>query len=406
MGVSITSVDKDRASDFYAAMGKSFGFDIEDPKRLEIYVEMMEWDRSRAAVDGDEIVGTAGAFSLDLTVPGSTMPCGGTTVVSVLPTHRRQGILRSMIDSHLADVRDREEPIAGLWASDSAIYGRFGYGCAAYGTDVEITREHTQFHRLAPTPAPVRLLRLEEAKDALPPFYDRVRRDIPGFYARSEPWWRLRRFRDESDGRNGATAYRYAVTETGGRVTGFVQYRFKDTWSDGHGTGEVRIRELVAEDPAGWAGLWRFALDHDLTAKILAPDRSTRDPLFEMLAGTRRAARKVGDSLWIRIMDVAKALEGRSYSATANVVVQFHDPLDASTSIWRLDLTPDGSSVTPSTDEPDVVMDLEDLGACFLGEARFDALGRAGRLSGDRGHLLALDHAFTWSPGPWCPEVF
>lgn len=408
MGITIEGVGEERASEYLDALGMAFGFDSLQEEQVADFVSTCEWDRARVALDSDKIVGTAGAFSLDMTVPGGTMACGGTTLVSVLPTHRRQGILRSMIDSHLADVRDRSEPIAALWASDSAIYGRFGYGRASNSVTVEVSRDHNGFHRLAPAPAPVRFVTADEAKGLLPPFYDRVRTNHPGLIARSENWWERRRFRDRPDGRGGAGAYRYAVTEEAGRVTGFVQYRFKEEWSDvdGHGSGEVRIRELIADNPSGWAGLWSFALNHDLTAKLIAPLRSTSDPLFELLAGPRRAVSKISDGLWVRIMDVKAALEGRSYAGTADVVVEVHDPLDATTSTWRLELTPDGAEVTRSQAAADVTMDIEDLGSCFLGDARFWDQRAAGRVGGSPQHLAALDRAFGWTPAPWGAEIF
>src|SRR5690606_5161229 len=157
MGVTVGPVGDDRAAEYLAAMGQAFGFDSSDEHR-ERFSKYFEWDRARAAYDGDRIVGTLGAFSLDLTVPGGTLPCGGTTVVSVLPTHRRRGILRQLMDAHFEDVRARDEPLAGLWASKSSIYGRFGYGLAAVGLDVEVSRAHVDFHRLAAMPAPSRLV--------------------------------------------------------------------------------------------------------------------------------------------------------------------------------------------------------------------------------------------------------
>lgn len=405
MGVNVAPVPAERSDDFLAAMGTVFGFDPEE-EDVQRFADSFEWDRSRAALDGDEIVGTSGAFSLDLTVPGATMACGGTTVIAVLPTHRRMGILRMMMDSHLEDVREREEPIAGLWASDSAIYGRFGYGSAAQGADFEIERDHSGFHRLAPEVAPVRLVDGDTARRLLPPFYDRARLEFPGFYARSQPWWESRRFRDDPAHRDGATAYRYAITEMGEEVTGFVQYRYKEHWADGHGEGEVRVRELVGSDPSSWAGLWRFVLDHDLTGKITAHHRSVEDPVLDFLAGPRRAATKLSDSLWIRIMDPTAALEGRSYSTSASAAVRLHDPLDGSLSTWQLDLSPEGAAVASTDGDPDVSMDLEDLGACFMGWSRFRQLKRAGRIEGDDRALASLDQAFSWSPAPWCAEVF
>lgn len=405
MGVSVAPVPPERAGELLTAMGGSFGFDP-DAGDVERFRKVFDWDRIRAAHDGEAIVGTVGAHSLDLTVPGATMACGGTTIVSVLPTHRRRGILRMMLDSHLEDVREREEPIAGLWASDSAIYGRFGYGCAAQSARLEIPRDHSRFHRLAPDPAPVRLVDAEEAHALLPPHYDRVRREIPGFFGRSDVWWENRRFRDEKADRDGATAYRYAVAEVAGEVTGYVQYRFKEDWSDGHGEGEVRVRELVGSDPAAWAGLWRFLLDHDLTTTVSAANRSVEDPLLELLEGRRRASMKVTDSLWIRVMDPSAALEGRSYSAPVSTVLALHDPIDASVTTWRLELSPEGSEVTRTSAEASITMDVEDLGACFMGWSRFRSLAGSGRVEGDYSALAALDRAFGWSPLPWCNEVF
>ena len=234
MGVTVGPVGDDRAAEYLAAMGQAFGFDSSDEHR-ERFSKYFEWDRARAAYDGDRIVGTLGAYSFEMTVPGGTMPCGGTTVVAVLPTHRRRGVLRQMIESHFEDVRERGEPIAGLWASESSIYGRFGYGIAAVGLDVEVDRDHVDLHRLAPRAAPARLVSREEAMDLFPPFYDRERRLRPGFFARSPSWWEFRRFHDSEPSREGATAFRYAVTEENGVVTGFAQYRFKEKWREGHG---------------------------------------------------------------------------------------------------------------------------------------------------------------------------
>ena len=405
MGVNVLPVPDDRRRDFHEVLGLVFGFEPTDAdhERFDLY---FPWDRSRGAFDGQSLVGTLGAFSLDMTVPGGTMACGGTTVVSVLPTHRRRGILRMMIDSHLAEVRDREEPIAGLWASDSAIYGRFGYGAAARATEIEMGREHAGFHRLVPEPAPVRLIDREEAGQILPPFYDDFRLSYPGMFARSETWWRNRRLHDDRHNRNGFTPFRFAVTESGGAVTGYAQYRYKAEWTDGHGAGMIRVVELFAADPSALAGLWRYLLDHDLTAKVVAPHRPVDDPVFDLLAGRRRAKATIEDSLWIRIMDVKRALEGRRYSASAATVLALHDPIDGSLTRWQLDLSPEGASVTPASAEPEVTMDLEDLGGGLMGWSRFRDLGRAGRLEGEPEVLARLDAAFSWSPSPWSPEVF
>lgn len=405
MGVSVGPVPEERADEYLRTMGGAFGFDSTE-EDLNRFSEIFEWDRARAAYDEDEMVGTIGSLSLDMTVPGASLPCGGTTVVTVLPTHRRRGVLRAMMDAHFGDVQERGEPIAALWASDSGIYGRFGYGIAAREAELDISRDHSSFHRLAAPPAPVRLITKEEAARRVPGFYDSVRLEHPGFFARSPSWWTARRLSDRPSDRQGATAYRFAVTERDGSITGFVQYRYKEEWVDRHAAGEIRIRELLGTDPESWSGLWRFVLDHDLTGRIKAPHRSPADPVFDLLAAPRRARAEVSDSLWVRVMDVAAALEGRRYSAPVRTVLQVHDPIDAATTRWRLDLGPDGAEVTSTADEPEVVADLEDLGACFMGWSRFGGLAAVGRVEGDERKLRQMDLAFGWHPGPWSSEVF
>lgn len=406
MGISLGSARADQAAEFLTTMGASFGFDLPSEDRLQKFTDLFEWERSIVARDDGDMVGTTGAFSLELTVPGATMRCGGTTVVSVLPSHRRQGILRRMMKAHLDEVRQRDEPIAALWASDSAIYGRFGFGCATQGVDVTVSREHAQLHRLSPPPAPVRLVTAQRASHILPELYEQVRSDVPGFLRRTPEWWNWRHFRDGEDDRDGATSFRYAVTGAPDEITGFVQYRQKEKWTDGHGQGEIQVNQLLGSDPESWVGLWKFVLEHDLIARVTAPHRSVEDPLLHVLAGGRRARLETSDALWVRVMDARAALEGRSYSDRARVVIGLADPGTTEQSVWHLDLSREGATVTPTDASPTVTMDLEDMGACFLGWSRFGAMARSGRVKGAAEDVAALDRAFAWSPLPWCPEVF
>lgn len=240
----------------------------------------------------------------------------------------------------------------------------------------------------------------------MPAFYERIRASTPGLLGRSTAWWEWRHFRDEEEDRDGSTAYRYATTGPIHEITGFVQYRHKESWADGHAQGEIKVNQLFGSDPESWAGLWRFVLDHDLIARVTASHRSVEDPLFDLLSARRRARLEPSDALWVRVMDPKAALESRAYSDSARVVVGVHDPNTTENSTWRLDLSPEGAEVTRIDEAASVTMDLEDLGACFLGWARLQALSRAGRVAGPPSDVAALDRAFSWSPLPWCPEIF
>ena len=130
MALTIRPIKDSEFDLFRSKIARGFGGDIhkeDDPKNLR---SILEPTRTVCAFDGKELVGTCAAFTLDLTVPGATLGMGGTTMITVQPTHRRRGALRAMMQAHLEEIKDRGEPLAGLWASESSIYGRFGYGYA------------------------------------------------------------------------------------------------------------------------------------------------------------------------------------------------------------------------------------------------------------------------------------
>ena len=404
MGLEFRAVTPDEFPTLVRTMGLAFHF---DPPSDDHFRNVLDFERTFAGFDGPEMVSTVSAFSLQMSVPGAVLPCGGTTIVSVVPTHRRRGVLRSMMRRHLDDVIEHEEPIAALWASDSAIYGRFGFGMAAVGYQVKVRRDHVGFHRGAPASAPVRVIETREARDLLGPFYNRICPATPGFYERTAAWWEHRVLADEDHRRGGASAHRYAVVDGADGIDGYIQYRVKDGWAEGHGAGEVRVSELFGSTPESWAGLWSYALHQDLTAEITAERRSGQDPIFDLLAGVRRAAAKRSDTLWVRIMDVPRALAGRAYSAPLDVVIEVRDPLGDCDGRYRLIASPDGGAECEPTDaEPGISLDAEDLGGIYMGRSRLRNLSRIGRVDGDHQVLAAADAAFTWDPQPWCPEVF
>jgi predicted acetyltransferase len=405
MPLEFRAVPPDGLAEFTKTAGLAFGFDPNQETDGH-YLEVLDPARTRCGFDENVMVSTSAAYSLDMTVPGGSVACGGTTVVTVAPTHRRQGVLRAMMRAHLDDVREHEEPIAALWASDSAIYGRFGYGSAAISYQIEVSREQIGFHRLAPAPPPVRLLDTPEARDLLPPFYESARLRIPGAFHRTAPWWEHRRLADPESARNGATAKRFVAVEGDDGIAGFAQYRFLSKWDGGHGAGKVMVQELQGTTPESWSGLWGYLLGHDLTAIIKAPNRPTWDPIFDLLAGERRARASRQDALWVRIMDIPAALGARRYSAPLDLVFGVDDPMGDTSGSYRLMARDDGAECRPTTDTPALEIDLEDLSACYLGRSRFAQLARSGRIRGDQASLAAADRAFTWSPEPWCPEIF
>lgn len=402
MAIEIRTAGPEEVGTFRKVISQNFGNEPR-PDGDEHLLRIWEPDRAFCAYDDGTMVATSGAFSLELTVPGGLVRTGGTTMVSVQPTHRRQGVLRKMMAAHLDDVTQHGEPLAALWASESSIYGRFGYGVASDSSDLTIPSQFASFHRLAPAASPVRLLELDEARTEVPPIYERVRGLWPGFYDRKEGWWEERWFDDDPEQRHGLSGRRFGITANG---DGYVIYRQKSRWSEGNSEGELIVLDLIGTNPESWAGLWSFVLSHDLTATVKADLRSGADPILNYLEAPRRTTRRPSDGIWVRVHDPAVALAGRRYQVEGRIVFEIHDPFLSRTVTVELEGGPDGAQCRESQMPPDLVLDTEDLGACYLGWSRFRNLARSGRVGGEQQALARADLMFGWDPQPWCSEIF
>ena len=400
----------DELEQFALAMSGPFGFDLpEEPDERTGFFERMrktfEPERARCAFDGDRMVGTLGALSFTMTVPGGAIPVAGTTQVTVQVTHRRRGVLAQMMRAHLEESVEHGDVAAALWASDSAIYGRFGFGMAAWNTIVEIDRRHVDFHRLAAEPAPVEVLEVDRVRDGAIEVYDRMRSRVPGMMELTEGWWD-RIFSDLPWTRGGAGRARYALVTEEGVPTGWTRYRLKNTDDDGdHPSQDVIVTQLYADTPGAWSGLWNHVLSHDFGRTIRADLRPVDDPIHSLLRGMRRASTKVSDGLWVRVLDVATTLEARTYAVDGTVTVRVHDPLGFVGGSYRLDVDGGVASVT-RTDTADIELDVEDLGALCLGGRSAVELTLAGRISGPPNAVERLDTMFRGTRAPWNPIIF
>jgi len=388
-------------------MGTVFGFDPPE-EGIESFKAILETERTVCAFDGTEMVGTAGAFSLDMTVPGGSAPVAGTTMVTVLPTHRRRGALRQMMEAHLQDARERGEMLAALWASESTIYARFGYGPAATMVDAEIDRRHAQLRDPDPGRGEVRLVDVDEARQLLPRVFDETRLLRAGMFDRSAAWWENRVFRDPESHRNGASSYRYAVYEEDAVPRGYVQYRAKEEWDDdGFPQGEIRVTDLQTVDLAALAAIWRYLTSVDLITRIARWNSPVDDPLPWLLEDGRRLRRRLSDSLWVCPVDIPRALATRRYSQEGRVVLAVHDRFNPpNNGSYLLEGGREGAACAPTAAEPDVRLDAADLGSIYLGGVRLLALAAAGRVEGSPDALRRADAMFTWHPAPWCQDVF
>jgi predicted acetyltransferase len=373
-----------------------------DEERTNRFSKVLPFERMHAAFEEGEIVGGAGAFPFEFSVPGGVLPCGGVTVVGVYPTHRRRGVLRAMMDAQLRDIHEREEPIAALWASEETIYGRFGYGLAAWCGEIKLPRVWNEYVLPLERRGQTRFASSEEAATLFPPVWEALMRERPGVFNRSKAWWELRRLRvpDEEKG----NPKRLVVLELDGAVQAYAVYRLLTSFDEGLSTARLEVSEAIGTSPQATAEIWRFLLDIDWYATLECSLLPVDHALFTLLANPRRARFRMGDSLWMRLVDVGAALSGRAYANDGAIVFDVRDAVCPwNEGRWRLE-----GGVAARTDAAaDLALDVGALGSAYLGAVSFAQLRDGLRLEElSDGAVQQADAIFEWRPLPWCPEIF
>jgi predicted acetyltransferase len=393
--------DRDELAKAVYGIGQYFGRFPQDDQ-LDRWTRIIEMERMHAAFDGGEIVGGAGAYTFDFSVPGGSLPCAGVTVVGVYPTHRRRGVLRSMMDAQLRDVHERGEPIAALWASEETIYGRFGYGLAAWCGETKLPREWSSFALPLERRGQVRFVTPDEAKELFPPVWEELRRQRPGVFARIPAWWETRSLRLPPE--QEANPKKFVVLEFDGAVAGYAIYRTHLEFEGFVSKGRTEVIEAIGTTHEATAELWRYLCDIDWSATITAQLLPLDHPLFLLLANPRRLSFTTGDSLWVRLVDVGAALSGREYAGEGRIVFDVRDAVcPRNEGRWLLE----NGRAERTEEAAEIALDVDVLGSAYLGAVSFAQLRDALRLEELMpGAVERADALFAWRPLPWCPEIF
>lgn len=401
----------------------AFGEEYSDAE-FEYERELWELDRLIGASDGDAPVGTGGAFSFRMTVPGGEVGAAGITMIGVSPSHRRRGILRQMMRWLLDQARERGEPIAILWASEGAIYQRFGYGMGTLQGTFDIDPGRARFVRPAEPLGRMRLVDRDEALRLMPPVYDAVRPGMPGTISRTETRWQVDLLDDHTWMRTANGPKFRAVLEVDGIVRGYAIYRIKSEWDERGPNNTLLALEVLGLDATAELAIWEWLFGIDLVGRVKGWRGPVPHPLMLELTEPRRLGLIVRDGLWLRLIDARAALEARSYGVTGSVTFELTDefcPWNAGR--WRLEVSsgaavpramPEGvpgargvATVTPFDGDPDLTLDTSDLAAVYLGTFTLADLARAGRVGECRpGAVAAADGLFATAVAPWCSTMF
>lgn len=405
MALELRPVPAEEATTFIRAVQAGFGH-AGDEETVAEYVALFLAEWALAVYDVGRIVATAGAQPFELTLPGlSSVDAIGVTAVTVSPTHHRRGLLRAMMERQLSDFRERGLAVAMLTASEAAIYGRFGYGLATSYQSVAVHTRRSAFAQPVDVPGRFRLLDADEASKVVPALHDRARRLQPGEISRPDTFW-TREFKDPEKARGGGSGRFYVVHESpAGEVDGYASYRYFHDWPDDVPSHRVELEDLYAVNPSVLTALWRFVLDLDLVGEVKA-SRPVDDPLRWLLADARqRRVTGVGDHLWVRLIDVPRALSARSYLVDGELVLE----VGPSSERFVLSASPSGASCRPARawERGEVAISLADLGSVYLGGVAPSALAAAGRVQELRpGGLAVADALFASRVAPFCGTGF
>jgi predicted acetyltransferase len=384
-----------------SAAASVFGDELKD-EDYDRYSATLVRERFYGAYDGEMPVGTAADFPFTLTVPGGDLPTGGVTWVAVLPTHRRQGVLTRLMRRQLDDLHERGEPLAILWASEAAIYGRFGYGVAAPHYEMDADRARFALRDDPGPGAKVHSLTLADAIDPCAQVYEQVRATTPGFTNRTREWWEAYRLADPETWRRGSSPKAVTVIEVDGQPAAYAIYRVKHDWEAGFPKGEVRVLEALASAPAAEGDLWRFLFSIDLTVRVQSRV-DPGSPLPLMVVDSRSLNMRLYEGLWLRIVEAESALRARSYATDDTVVLELRDDFCP----WNAGRWNVGSEVGRTNDEADLGIDVADLASAYLGAFDFHTLARAQRVEELKpGALERATAMFRTTRPPYCPEEF
>ena len=404
----LTTLTADRVEEYMTAALRGFHQDFNAEAAVAAR-SVLEPERFFGLTVDDRWVATCGAYTRVMTVPGGTVPTAAVTYVTVNPGYRRRGLLNQMMAHQLTTLAEGGEPVALLWASEDAIYGRYGYGPATPVLHLEGLTQETAFRSDVDLgTGSVGEVDAAESRRVVEPLHARLLPERPGALNRPSAWWDAV-FYDHPSRRSGGTAARYALHfNASGQPDGYVTFRLGAVTTGDPSPGlTVRVAALDAADIRSYARLWRFVLDLDLVRHFEGP-AAVDEPLRYLVADSRSVRSRYTDGTYVRLVDVARALEARRYAVDVDLVLGIRDGLlPQNAGSFRLQAGPDGASVRRVDAAADVELDVRELATLYLAGTAATVLHRAGLLQEHTpGAVAALSAGFSWSRLPFCRDYF
>lgn len=367
--------------------------------------EKYELERTLAAFESGRLIGGLASDSLELTVPGGEiLPAARITLTGVLPTHRRRGVSTELNRGQLRWLRERGEPVAVFMTSGPGFYRRLGYSPATVAVEAEVATGKNLLATLTREACLIRVVDEPERDRVLPRVFDRHRRVQPGQIKRPPAFWAAW-FRDYQRYRKGEPGDRFAAVcdDSTGATQGYVTYRLRPGNPRDDPVDTLVIEDLVAVTDDARRSLWEFCLGFEQVGRVVAHNLPADEPLAWMLADPRRLrVTRVRDFLWLRLVDLERALSARTYGSSGSLVVEVADfTLPDNAGRFLVEADGVGSSCSRTATEPELSLDVADLAGVYLGGVTFTTLARAGRIHATKEVLGRADELFASRPAPW-----
>jgi len=368
----------------------------DDPEILRPHFDL---GRSIGVFEGNEIVGGAHSHEVEMSIPGGSTIIAGVANIAVQPTHTRQGVMTRMMHHQIHDLHERGEPLAALFATESVIYGRFGYGIGSLYERWTIDRHHNRYDQAFEKRGRVLFVDPVDIVKNLPEVFRRATINRPGVFQRPiYQWERDSQAHEHMQGGQGGLFY--IAYEEEGSVDGYATYRIVGT--------NLCVIELMAVTTEANTALWRFCFDVDRMNTTEALRRPVDDPLPWLLADPRRLQRSTRDGVWVRLIDVSAALNLRHYSHGSHLVLEVKDdicPWNARK--FQLEGSSQGGGCRASDSSPDLLINVANLASAYMGAVSFSTLAMAGLVEERTpGALLRADCMFAVQYPPWTPCNF
>ncbi|WP_424922096.1 GNAT family N-acetyltransferase [Streptomyces sp. wa53] len=387
------------------------------PGEEEVAVRLAHTDLARVqgVFDAGRCVATFRSFAQELTVVGGAkVRADAVTAVTVSPTHRRRGLLSRMMATDLAAAKERGDVVASLIAAEYPIYGRYGFGPAAWATEWEIDVPRAGLDPRARIPSEsdggrIDLVDGADVRKLGPGLHDRLAARQHGVVSRDERWWQRSTGVDVPAFEKWTEPFYAVYRAADGETDGLIAYRADDHWGDGkQPLNKATVIGMTAVTPAAERALWQFVCSIDWITTVRTGYRAP-DDLLPLLLPDPRAARVVthADWLWLRVLDVPRALEARTYATEAALVLDVRDSAGLAGGRFLLEVSPSGTSCVPTTRDAELSLDVGELGTLYLGDESALRLTALGRIEEHRaGAAATADAVFRAPRRAWCPDVF